>query len=213
MKPTERHRGRPKKGDEHDTDHLMEAALVSFAEHGFDKTPLRLIAARAGVDVALISYRFGSKFGLWRAVVSSVHDASILQLEEFLLQAETLPINQQLDFISAKLVDLIFQRPAFAKVLLTEFISNISEERKELISETLMRPMHETIMSYLRKANIIVDKADQPDPGLSLTVAIASVALVSSTATLALIFTEFGDDRQRLREDLAKLFCRILKQQ
>jgi AcrR family transcriptional regulator len=211
MTPTERHRGRPRKGDEHDTDRLLEAALTSFAEHGFDKTPLRLIATRAGVDVALISYRFGSKFGLWKAVVSSVNESSILQAEEFLRQAETLPDDQRLQFICINMVDMIFQRPAFAKVLLSELIANISPERKELISETLMKPMHDLIMSSLRKSNLIGDVGGEPDPGLSLTMAIASVALVSSTDTVAMLFTAYGDDKERLRQDLAKLLCRMLQ--
>ncbi len=212
MTPTERHRGRPRKGDEHDSDRLLEAALTSFAEHGFDKTPLRLIATRAGVDVALISYRYGSKFGLWKAVVSSVNESSLLEAKEFLRQAETLPEDQRLQFICAKLVDMIFQRPAFAKVLLTELIANISPERKELISDTLIKPMHDVIMTSLRKTNLIKDIEGQPDPGLSLTIAIAAVALASSTETLTTIFTAFGEDRERLRQDLAKLLGRILRQ-
>ncbi len=212
MNPSERHRGRPRKGAEHDTDSLLEAALASFAEHGFDKTPLRAIATRAGVDVALISYRFGSKLGLWKAVVGSVSEASILQAEDFLRQAETLPLDQRLKFISANLVDLIFQRPAFAKLLLTELIVNIDDERKELISQTLMQPMHDTIMSSLRTLKLDKEINNLPDPGLSLVMAIASVALISSTETLTMRFTELNKDRERLRDDLAALVSRILEQ-
>jgi AcrR family transcriptional regulator len=212
MTPAERNRGRPKKGDEHDTESLLEAALASFAEYGFDKTPLRLIAARAGVDVALISYRYGSKFGLWKAVVTSVAEESLLQTEDFLRHAETLPVDQRLHYICTRLVDTIFQRPAFSTVLLSETISNISAERKELISGTLMKPMHDLIMSSLRATNLIKDIDDQPDPGLSLTVAIASAGLVSSTGSFATLFTNIGDNREKLQEDLAGLLCRILKQ-
>lgn len=212
MTPAERQRGRPRKGDEHDTGSLLEAALASFAEHGFDKTPLRLIAARAGVDVALISYRYGSKFGLWKAVVTSVAEESLQQTQDFLRHAETLPIDQRLQFICTSLVATISQRPAFAKVLLSEIISNISPERKELISGTLMTPTHDLIISSLRKMGLIRDTDSEPDPGLSLTMAIACTGLISSTGNFATLFTKIGDDRQKLHEDLAKLLCRILKQ-
>ncbi|TDN21602.1 TetR family transcriptional regulator, partial [Lactobacillus crispatus] len=48
----ERTRGRPRKGSELDADKLLDVALLAFAEHGFDKANLRLIAAAAKVDVA-----------------------------------------------------------------------------------------------------------------------------------------------------------------
>ncbi|RKE77536.1 TetR family transcriptional regulator [Rhizobium sp. AG855] len=213
MTSAERNRGRPRKGDEQDTDTLLEAALTSFAEHGFDKTPLRLIATRAGVDVALISYRYGSKFGLWEAVVRSVSDDSRLQAAEFMRQAEDLPQEHRLPFISTHLVDLIFQLPAFSRVLLTELISNVSDDRKELITEALLKPMHQTILVSLQKMGLVADMEGEPDSGLSLMFAIGSVALISSISTVAAALTNLEDDGPQFREDLAKLLCRILRQQ
>ena len=40
---------------------ILAAARASFAEHGYDKTSVRGIAARAGVDPALVHRYFGSK--------------------------------------------------------------------------------------------------------------------------------------------------------
>jgi hypothetical protein len=67
-------------------------------------------------------------------------------------------------------------------------------------------------MSSLRKMGLIRDADSQPDPGLSLTMAIASTGLISSTGDFATLFTEIGDDQEKLRAHLAKLLCRILKQ-
>lgn len=47
---------------------LLDAALVLFAEKGFAKTSTREIAHAAQVNVASISYYFGDKAGLYRAV-------------------------------------------------------------------------------------------------------------------------------------------------
>jgi AcrR family transcriptional regulator len=47
---------------------LLDAALPLFAEHGFAKTSTREIAQAAQVNVASISYYFGDKEGLYRAV-------------------------------------------------------------------------------------------------------------------------------------------------
>ncbi len=47
---------------------LTETALRMFAERGFAKTSIRELAAAAEVNVSAISYYFGDKAGLYRAV-------------------------------------------------------------------------------------------------------------------------------------------------
>lgn len=47
---------------------LLDAALALFAEKGFSKTSTREIAQAAQVNIASISYYFGDKAGLYRAV-------------------------------------------------------------------------------------------------------------------------------------------------
>jgi AcrR family transcriptional regulator len=49
---------------------LLEVALRLFAEQGYAKTSTREIAQAAGVNIASISYYFGDKEGLYRAVFS-----------------------------------------------------------------------------------------------------------------------------------------------
>ncbi|ETF02667.1 TetR family transcriptional regulator [Advenella kashmirensis W13003] len=49
-------------------DEILDAAEVIFSDKGYAGTPLREIAEQANVTQALISYYFGSKFGLFQAV-------------------------------------------------------------------------------------------------------------------------------------------------
>jgi AcrR family transcriptional regulator len=49
---------------------VLAAARARFAEHGYDGTKLRDVAADADVDVALVSYHFGSKDGLFAAAMA-----------------------------------------------------------------------------------------------------------------------------------------------
>ncbi|MDP0396969.1 TetR/AcrR family transcriptional regulator [Tsukamurella strandjordii] len=49
---------------------ILEAARELFAEVGYDRATIRAIATRAGVDVALVSYYYGNKKGLFRVVMS-----------------------------------------------------------------------------------------------------------------------------------------------
>ena len=47
---------------------ILRAAERLFAEHGYDGVSVRSIAAAAKVQLALLSYYFQSKLGLYRAV-------------------------------------------------------------------------------------------------------------------------------------------------
>jgi AcrR family transcriptional regulator len=64
-----RGRGRPRGTTTTKVD-VLAAARRRFLEHGYDAVTLRAIAADAGVDVALISYYFGSKKGLFGAAMA-----------------------------------------------------------------------------------------------------------------------------------------------
>ena len=62
-------RTRPQRSDgEQSRERLMHAALQLFAQQGFTKTSTREIAEAAGTNLAAISYYFGDKAGLYRAV-------------------------------------------------------------------------------------------------------------------------------------------------
>jgi AcrR family transcriptional regulator len=50
---------------------ILAAAEELFAEAGYEGTSIRQIALKAGVPVALISYHFGGKLGLYRRVFES----------------------------------------------------------------------------------------------------------------------------------------------
>jgi AcrR family transcriptional regulator len=47
---------------------LLSAALVLFAQHGYAKTSIRAISEAAQTNVGSISYYFGDKQGLYRAI-------------------------------------------------------------------------------------------------------------------------------------------------
>jgi len=51
---------------------IRQAAMVQFAEQGFDKTTIRGIAAGAGVSPGLVRHHFGSKQGLRDAIDTHV---------------------------------------------------------------------------------------------------------------------------------------------
>lgn len=50
---------------------LLDAGTELFAQHGFDGATVEMIAHRAGVNRALISYHFGGKEGLYDAILET----------------------------------------------------------------------------------------------------------------------------------------------
>ena len=58
-------------------DLLLAAATELFAERGYDRTTVRELGERAGVDPALIARHFGSKAGLYLAALAGAWTALV----------------------------------------------------------------------------------------------------------------------------------------
>ena len=68
--------GRPRDGTSAETRReILEAAEKCFATSGFTGATTRQIASRASVNVATLNYHFGSKEGLYRAVLEAAGKA------------------------------------------------------------------------------------------------------------------------------------------
>lgn len=148
---SERRRGRPKKGAEYDNESMFVAALACFASQGFDGTSLRMIAVKAGVDVALISYRYGSKLGLWTAVIDSVAQDILQRIEAWPQEHRGLPRDQQMRYLSRDLVVLMHKRPLFARTISAELMRPGGSEPTQIITDRLAKPVSQKIDQYLRQ--------------------------------------------------------------
>lgn len=66
-----RRRGRPRGGATDARDRILAAAADEFGEQGYDGATMRGIAARAGVDSALVHHYFGTKADLFAETVGA----------------------------------------------------------------------------------------------------------------------------------------------
>lgn len=66
-----RRRGRPRGGDSGARDRIIAAAIDEFGELGYDGSTTRGIAARAGVDSALVHHYFGTKADLFAETIGA----------------------------------------------------------------------------------------------------------------------------------------------
>jgi AcrR family transcriptional regulator len=61
---------------------ILDAARCLFAECGYERTTIRAVAAKAGIDPALVMQYFGSKDGLFvAAALSTVDTESLVQAD------------------------------------------------------------------------------------------------------------------------------------
>ena len=84
---------------------ILEAALELFAASGFEGASTRTLAERAGVNLPAIQYYFGSKEGLYRAVVEQISEqmqagfAAVLQRVHQALADDQLPRQRLIDLL------------------------------------------------------------------------------------------------------------------
>jgi AcrR family transcriptional regulator len=72
---------------------ILSVARRRFLREGYQAVTLRSVAADAGVDLALVSYYFGSKKGLFGAAVSLSANPAELLAEAVAGDLQTLPVR------------------------------------------------------------------------------------------------------------------------
>jgi AcrR family transcriptional regulator len=117
---------------------ILEVAERLFAEHGFEGTSVRDIAHEAGVNVAMISYYFGSKEKLLEAVFSHRVSAGRLVLEHILADTEMHPLSK-IDALVDGMVDRMMQHKNFHRVMQHAQLTTGNEEVAHFINQTKMK--------------------------------------------------------------------------
>lgn len=110
----------------------MEHAVALFAEKGFEGTSIRDLSKAAGVNVAMISYYFGSKEKLIEAIIGQ--KASYMKDKIGELEADkALTEIEKVDLLIDDYVDRIVDGGAFHKFLYKELMDSKREEIQKFI--------------------------------------------------------------------------------
>lgn len=145
-----RGRGRPREPDTDTSAWIAGAALHRFAARGFEATSLREIAHDAGVDVALISYRFGGKLGLWRAIVSQAADDLRRALDLALRESAAASAKERLAHSARAFLAYLLDRPEVPRLLLRDI--TIDSDRSQWLLDTLSLPLHRHFIELAQAA-------------------------------------------------------------
>jgi AcrR family transcriptional regulator len=115
---------------------ILNAAESVFADYGFDGASLRRIAEVAGVPVALVSYHFDSKGGLYRAVFERRGPAVVEQrLAGLAIAMSESDLDKRLELIIKALVLPMLRlrardrNPSYGRLVAHEFTNPNADTR------------------------------------------------------------------------------------
>ena len=132
---------------------ILSAAEELFADKGFDGTSVRDIAHTAGVNLAMISYYFGSKEKLFESLVEYRSGYTAGVIEEMARDEQTEPMEKMFKLIDFY-VERILVNHRFHNIISRQFSTLENSE----IKETLFK-MKQKNMEQIRK--IINDGEEQ----------------------------------------------------
>ncbi|MHB8453826.1 MAG: CerR family C-terminal domain-containing protein [Acidiferrobacterales bacterium] len=130
---------------------LIEAATITFIEQGFDAAKVRDIVARAGANIAAVNYHFGSKEGLYAAVIRYNATQAMEDLPHRADGGEAgTPEGRLRDYIRNFLQRLLVDTPQFtmSKLVAREIIEPTAAF--DLIIEKFVRPQYLDLTAIVR---------------------------------------------------------------
>ena len=111
---------------------LLTAGIELFAERGYEGVPVWAIAAKAGVNKAMISYHFGGKRQLYLAIVSATFSEIVSSVER--LADSPRPAPELLRELIAVVGDMVTRRhPHFCTMMLREVLTGGKHLEPEVI--------------------------------------------------------------------------------
>jgi AcrR family transcriptional regulator len=116
---------------------FMMAVRELLSEHNGSRFSLAEVAARAGRNIALVSYYFGGKEQMLIAVLKDDEDAFMVPLRA--LVASDLPADHKLERHLSAWVDMLAKRP-YLNVLIHELLRRSGPEIGEDIANRFVRP-------------------------------------------------------------------------
>lgn len=119
------------------TDRILDAAEELYAEQGFAETSMRQLTQRAEVNLAAVNYHFGSKEGLFHALIrrrlDPINLERLSQLDALEAKGEV-QLEEVLHALLDPILNLRFEEPAAAR-LTTQIIGGLTGNGKTQIEE------------------------------------------------------------------------------
>ena len=102
---------------------IIETAERLFADRGFDGTSVRDIAEEAGINIAMISYYFGSKEKLMEAIFE-LRVGSLQSRVESLMKDSKLTPLEKVNMLIDEHIDRVLQKQFFYRIMVAVQLTN-----------------------------------------------------------------------------------------
>jgi AcrR family transcriptional regulator len=200
--------------------HLLETAGQLFSENGFDGTSVRMISEKSGMNIAMISYYFGSKEKLFEELI--VHKINYMKEHlSALVENEKLNPWEKIEMVIEGYADRIIKTGgAFHKLMMREISLGQRLHISNMIEEKIMFNM-KTIHSIVQDG--IKKKIFHRDVDFSMLMN-TMIGTITQTIASTRMFCQFGEmegkkktnkidvneQSKQVKQHLKKIFARYL---
>jgi AcrR family transcriptional regulator len=117
---------------------IIETSQRLFSLKGFDGTSVRDIAEEAGINVAMISYYFGSKEKLMEAIFEVKIGRVQMRVEELLNDTSITPL-QKVNTLIDEHIERVMQSQQFYRIMICEQVSNTNTAIMQKVKQLKVR--------------------------------------------------------------------------
>ena len=104
---------------------VIDAAIHCLATEGFHRATSNRIAREAGLSWGVIQYHFGDRAGIYRAVLDSIIDTYVAELDQLARAGEDKPVAERLQLLADSLWQLL-NHPAYLATM--ELLLNLNRD-------------------------------------------------------------------------------------
>lgn len=181
-------------------EHILEAAEELFAEFGFEGTSVRDLAKKAKVNIAMISYYFGSKEDLMKELINSRAGSFRHKIEA--LNKENISPIEKVDELINLWVERIFGNFRFHRVLSREISLQQRSAFNKIISDIMLGNFEEVkklILDGQKKKSF-----RKVDVELTIATMIGTISKVAQSSFLSCRILDIAPDKNSIFEDKHK---------
>lgn len=150
--------GRPNEHT-HAREMLIQQARDLFVAMPYDKVSTRLIAQKAGVNIAMIRYYFGSKAGLFETMLRETLGPMQQQMHKLVLDSS----HQNLTDLMRTYYHEMMKVPQFPRLVMQVMHMPSSDTQRKLMEKVIFdvtKPVQEVIFEKLAQQGVIRSEMD-----------------------------------------------------
>lgn len=179
---------------------IIEKAEELFATQGYEGTTVRDIADAAGVNLAMISYYFGSKEKLLEALFMERMNATRHRIEAVVNNQSLTPF-QKIETLIDEYITRVEEKEAFYKIMLSEQVINKNT--------VVMKLLKELKLTYARLISSVIEEGQKQ----KIFRKDVDIVLMLTTMTGTVMFMLINKDYYREFNNQKKLPTPVFEEQ